>query len=81
MNALQLPPGAETLRKDIRNMIPETSTRQDGLPDIKSEILDDGTKTYLGDLSGGKVLAKHIFDLTKEMGLHVCTLRLKLAPS
>jgi len=70
MNPLQLPPGLETLRKEIRNMIPETSARQDGLPDIKSEILDDGTKTYLGALSGGEVLAKHIFYLTKALGLH-----------
>lgn len=62
MNPLQLPPSAETVRIEIKEIIPETATSSNRLPEIKTEIRDDGNKTYLGTL-----LAKKISLLTKEM--------------
>lgn len=43
-------------------MIPETATSSNRLPEIKTEIRDDGNKIYLGTL-----LAKKISLLTKEI--------------
>ncbi|KAJ5084775.1 hypothetical protein NUU61_009354 [Penicillium alfredii] len=62
MDPIKLPPAAEDVRKEIKGIIPETSTSSHQAAEIEPKIRKDGNKTYLGDW-----LANKISFLKKEM--------------
>lgn len=69
----QLPPAAEDIRKEIKELIPETATRSGSPGRSQAKVFDEdnnGNKTYKGDL-----LTAKISHLTGEMNIgDVCFL-------
>ena len=66
MTLFQLPPSAEDIRKEIKEMIPETATSEQP-SGIQASVLtanEDGTKTY-----GGVSLMDKMARMKNEMNL------------